>query len=149
MVVKPIKQRKAGKRKMIRKLLQYSPYKGWENDETKTVNIIITDDIDYARCIRTLGKEVYEDIDEDKDFRESNHIHGIIFYEYYGTMEVCNADDISKIQLDILDGKLPYSMSKISKNPLKFWKDFNVSLDSDDFAEIMETLESLERRCTL
>ena len=66
---------------MIRKLLQYSPYKGWEDDESKTINIVITDDIDYARCIRALGKESYEDIDEDKELRESNKIHGVIFYE--------------------------------------------------------------------
>ena len=125
---------------MIRKLLQYSPYKGWEDDETKTINVVITDDIDYARCIRALGKESYEDIDEDKDFRESNHIHGVIFYEYYGTMEVCNADDISAIQLNILNGKIPYDISKISKNPLSFWKEFNTSFD-----DVVALVKSWER----
>ena len=111
---------------MIRELLQFTPYKGWEDDETKVVNVVITDDIDYARCIRALGKESYDDIGEGKDFKDTNHIHGIIFYEYYQTMEICNADDIVAMQLEIFNGKIPHSIDKISKNPLKFWKEFNM-----------------------
>ena len=63
--------------------LQFYPYKDWENDNNKVVNVIISKDKDYILRIRelALASDKYEDIEPDVCIPDNDTFYGIMLYE--------------------------------------------------------------------
>ena len=106
--------------------LQYHPYKGWENDNNKVVNVIISKDKDYILRIRELASDKYEDIEPDVYIPDNDTFYGIILYEYHDTMEVINYERFTYITSEIVFRKYVYDIDRIDENPDDFWKTYNM-----------------------
>ena len=109
-------------------ILQFSPYKDWENDNNKVVNIIISKDKDYILRIRelALASDKYEDIEPDVCIPNNDTFYGIILYEYYDTMEVINYERFTSITSEIVFRKYVYDIDTIDEDPDDFWKTYNM-----------------------
>ena len=111
---------------MKAEFLQYSPYRDWENDNNKVVNVIISKDKDYILRIRELASDKYEDIEPDVYIPDNDMFYGIILYEYYDTMEVINYERFTSITSEIVFRKYVYDIDTIDEDPDDFWKTYNM-----------------------
>ena len=98
---------------MKAEFLQFYPYKDWENDNNKVVNVIISKDKDYITRIRELASDKYEDIEPDVHMPDDDMFYGIILYEYYNTMEVINYERFTSITYEIVFCKYHYDRDLI------------------------------------